>query len=673
MRLTTLTTAITAFSELPAKLPPGYAAAALTPDMQSQPLSLCVVVRTEQAKAGTQPGLVGGPFVLVRETLDARVYLGCICDAAGRVQRWLEIWVQDPQGLNNAAAAFRDQWTNTSLDEVWQRRCEAFDRIGGAVGAGFGSGGIVRTGWEKTHPAPMLIDVRRCVPVLPKDPKSGAMWMLCEDDGALHKKNAAPYSTSLSRQLWQPELGDDSVFLPQEALGSDAHGAAAAMGFGPDVAALNPCGGLMMVQPYCPLSYEQYLDSVSGATPQGHAADALVKLLAASAGFGQSGSALGGWLMLSGVGRSGRLVEALHLKVMLLASVIGAVRAATGATQMPMLNITSESFRVRMAEGLGAAPLWWTARGALVQPGESVELPLKGTEARYFVSGRGGGVSIYSAAATGRVASGRGDLRLVNVLDGGTGTILEGTLRTQERVEPGKNDLVWLRFTVGAQRVDLYATLDAQQAMSMGELRVRTIPHKLSEEAVMRIRAALGVPMRDVQFELVPLISTPADMYSLGVLGVRTLLVDGSRTLPVALDQVFSLAFEAAKTIEDGEELPARIARVLESDPRWDNGLGPQRLLQDDIGPEEAYASVPKALWCRVLAALVRMFTGLTPDARCKDLGDAPVGGVHRVFDTVQQEFYGLLVSCRSLIVADHRLNAEIREVVDGCLAAARR
>jgi hypothetical protein len=73
-----------------------------------------------------------------------------------------------------------------------------------------------------------------------------------------------------------------------------------------------------------------------------------------------------------------------------------------------------------------------------------------------------------------------------------------------------------------------------------------------------------------------------------------------------------------------------------------------------------------------VLAAIIRCFTGLGPDSTCKDYGDAPQGGLHRVFDRLIDDLYALLTACRTLIVADYRLNSEIRAVVQACLATAK-
>jgi hypothetical protein len=646
------------FAGLPRGLPSGYGAAPIS-ESERGAVRLCAVVRT-----GGKPG--ESPLVALRETLDAKVLLGCLADASGRVQQWVELWVQDTGGLAGALPGYRSALNNTMLDHRWVARCESFDKIEG------GAGSLVHTGWEKTNPSPLLVNLRTLEPVAAKDKKTGAAWALCRDEELLAKKGVPAYGTTVNRHLYQPDMGDESALLPLEVVGGDPE----AMGIGSaaEFASINGGGGLMMVRPFAPLSYEQYVDAISGADTEAGPSDAVLKAIAASAtaGAGAGPGKTGGWLGLGGVGMAGRLVEALHLKLMLLAGAASAVRATSASTQTPMLNVAARSFRVSLGAGTGVLPLWWTARVQLAEPGEGVELPIEGTSAKYFLTARGGGMSIYAPAAMSRSASGKGWLRLRNVISESGGVVLEGTLSTQERISPGTNDLLWLRFGVGQTRADLYAIVDTQGAMAAGEIRIRTIPHKLPDDVVARLKSALGVPIPEVNFEMVPLLSTPCDLYALGVLGVRTLLVGPKRPLPVALDEMLSLAFQAGREAQSGEDLATRLEKIFGTDKRWGASLGPQALLAEAGSAEDALVAIPPRLWFGTLAMMIRMFTGLSPDSRCRDLGDAPAGGVHKVFDGVLEDLYALLTACRSLIVSDYALNTDVRGVVKECMAAAR-
>ncbi len=651
--MSTTTTPPFVFAPLPCLLPKGYSAAPISEGERAAMVRVCAVLRSGAGPAQS-------PLVLLRETLDAKVFLGALMDAAGVIHEFLELWVQDTSGLSNALPGYRQALTNTVLDQRWTIRAESFAKGGAA--------GLLTTGWEQKNPAPTFIEIKSLSPVPARDKRNGAEWALCRDEGLLARKSVPGYATTTSRHLFQPEMGEETPLLPLDVVGLDP----AAMGVGgaAEIANFNGGGGMMMVRPYAPLSYEQYIDAITGVVGEAGSPDVLLASIAAAA-RGQSGKR-GGWLNLSAAGTPARLIESLHLKLMILAGAVASVRSAVATTQTPLLNVTAQSFRVRLARGAGTLPLWWTAQAELAEPGEGVELPIEGTSARYYLAS-GGGMSIYTPAAMGRSASGKGWLRLREVIGEAGGTILEGTLSTQDRITPGSNDLLWLRTTVGQTRVDLYGTIDADAAMASGELRVRTIPQRLSEDVTARLKAAMGVPIPDVSFEVVPLLSSPCDLYALGVLAVRTLLVGPKRPLPVALDEILSLAAQAGKEAEDGADLPTRLMQVFESDKKWATVLGPQSLLAEVTEADEAFLTIPPRLWFATLAMVVRMFTGLTPDSRCRDLGDAPGGGIHKVFDGVLDDLYALLTASRGLIVSDQGLSADIRGVVQECLAVVRR
>lgn len=647
------------FGGLPVAMPPGYGAAPIRAT-ETGAIRLCAVVK-------------GGRLVHLRDTIDAKVWLGCLVDAGGRVHEWLELWVQDLTGLAMAPTIYREGLSNAALDARWIARCdeqEALDEQGQALGAA----GVVRTGLERTHPAPMFLDARGLRPIEPRDGKTNAAWALCTDDGLLARAGAPAYGSTLARHLYQPEVPDEQALLPVEDATPQA------LGLPADAVALNPGGGLMRVVRYCPLSYEEYVDAVGGTLEGGrdgaNEGDLLLRSIAASV-TGDAFVPGAGWLMLSasaaGTSPAARLVEALHLKLMVYGGAVSAVRAAIASSQMPMLNVTASSFRVALGGGGAAAPLWWSAKVGLVEPGEGIELPIPGTDAKYYMGGRSGAVTVYAPAGQTQAGSGRGWLRLRNVLsDDAGGMILEGTLSTQERVIPGKNDLLWLRFSVGGTRLDQYATVDAKGSMAPGEVRVRTIPQRQSAEVAARLKGVLGVPIQDVTFEILPMLSSPCDLYALGVLGVRTFLTGKGVPLPVALDELLSLAGRVAQEPGEGEDLAGRLERVFGAEKRWGESLGAHMAASVGLSPAEASDVIPARLWTQVIAMLIRCFTGLGPDARCRDFGDAPVGGLHRVFDGLMDDLYALLAGCRTLIVADHRLNAEIRAIVRECMVASR-
>src|SRR5258708_24419544 len=89
---------------------------------QSTPVRLCVLVRQT-------PDAVAGSFILLRDLHDALVYLGCLTDAGGRVLQWIEVWVQNVDGLEASLPAYREAFSNFALDERWRNQKQAFEEL----------------------------------------------------------------------------------------------------------------------------------------------------------------------------------------------------------------------------------------------------------------------------------------------------------------------------------------------------------------------------------------------------------------------------------------------------------------------------------------------------------------------------------------------------------------
>lgn len=677
------------FGDLPASLPAGvgggggYRCIPLTPEQQSGVARLCAIV--QDAKDGRSS------LVVLRELLDARIILGAIADAAGRVHEFVEIWSQDTKHLASALPTYRQNLSNRLLDERWRARAKALDDAAGA--------GRFSTGWEDAHPEPIFLDLKKGVPVRAVEKASAGPptpWALCEDDEFLKRKGKEPYATSLSRSLYAPMLGDRSPLVaiagPEAA---DESAIIANLGLPAGTVPVS-LGGLMMVLPLAPLSYEQFVDALGGAGGEGSTESMLRERAARAAVNGEVGRASSilasgaGWLGASSASPGRRLPEVLHLKLRLLAEAVGIVRALS--EDGPLLNVSADSFRIHLARGGGAAaglPMWWTARVGLASPGEAIPLKIPGSETPYFLAGSDR-LSIYSAATLGASTQGRGVVRIRRVVDasmgssGGTppdraglafGTMFECTLTTHERLSVGANDLVWLRFTIGGTRVDTYALADAKAGGGSGggggggELRLRTLAQELPPGVAERLTQGAGVPIPDAMFEVLPLLSTPSDLYSLGVLAVRTLLVNEGTSLPVALDEAMSLANalaseKPADATDPVQAASAALGRLLANQKRYLDALGCQRLVSEKVDPAIAAAMIPAALWHEVLAVILRMFPAAGWFSRCKDFGDAPAGAPHRIYDGVLDNLHALLTKTRSLIVADQGLSREVHQVV---------
>jgi len=637
-------------------LPEGYAAIPISEDQKSVVLKICVLVKNK-------PDAVAGHLVVLRDTMDARVLLGCIVDSCGQVQEWVELWIQNSGSLLDTVSAARQALSNAMLDNRWRRQCQALEQLEGAA--------IVKTGWESERPLPTFLDISESSPVHPVDVNSGAAWKLCVDEGLLQQKGLPGYGNSLHRYLYIPELGSNSPFVPvtpAAPTNDSTKPLSEICGDPARIIPLNPQAGLMLVKKHVPIGLETFVDILSGKPWDGlKHGKTILDLGEAQKALRKDEPALSadGWLFLESQGRSGRLIETLHLKLRLLADIVSSVRSMVYHLQRPLLNISPESWQVELGEPGRGLPFFWTARAVLNDPGDAVPLVIEKSDFKYYLPARTPGTSVYRPLVTSLPTQGRASIRIRQVLpDTSDTTVVEGTFTTQERIEMARNDLLWFRLNLACGDINLYAHLEKDSAMAAGEWRFRTVAQNVNETRVSHLRNAEGVPIADVPFEIIPLLSSPYDLYSLAVMAVRILLVDNTNSLPVTLDETLSLLHQIEAEYDESASLEQRISGVFNSDQRWRQALGPHHLTFDEMTPDEAFSLIPFELWLPTLGTVLRMFPGPGPYSECKDYGDAPQGGLHKVFVKTTSDLDNLILRTRSFIVADWKSNQEIAAVI---------
>jgi len=637
-------------------LPDGYFAIPISEDQKPNVLKICVLVKKE-------PDAAAGHLVRIRNIMDADVFLGCIVDSSGRVQEWLEMWIQNSGSLIDTVSAARQVLSNTMLDNRWHRQCQALEELEGAE--------IVKTGWESEQPLPTFLDLSKKSPVHPVETQSGANWKLCKDEGLLQQKGLPGYGNSLHRYLNVPELGDNSPLVPvtpQAPTNDSTKPMSEICGDPACIIPLNPQAGLMLVKKHVPIKLDTFVDILNGKPWDG------LKHGRSILDLGESLKALSkdeptissdGWLFLETQGRCGRLMETLHLKLRLLADIVSSVRSLTYHLQRPLLNISPESWQVEMGEPGRGLPFFWTARVVLNDAGDAVPLAIEKSDFKYYLPARTPGTSVYRPLVTSLPTQGKAAVRIRKVLpDTSDTTAVEGTFTTQERIEMAKNDLVWFRLNLACVDINLHAHLEKDSAMAAGEWRFRTVAQKIHETRVSHLRKAEGVPVADVPFEIIPLLSSPYDLYSLAVMAVKILLVDNTSSLPVTLDETLSLLHQIEAEYDESKSLEQQISEVFKGDQKWPQALGPQHLTFDEMTPEESFSLIPSELWLTTLSIILRMFPGPGPYSECKDYGDAPQGGLHKVFETTLSDLDNLILRTRSFIVADWKSNREIASVI---------
>ena len=643
------------------KLPDGYIAVPITVDQESSVLKICVLARSD-------PDPARGHLIVLRNTIDAKVFLGCIVDASSRVLDWLELWIQNGGTLLNTPAADRLSLSNAMLDNRWKRQVLAFEQADATA--------IIKTGSESSNPLPTALDLSAGLPIHPIDAGSGTPWRLCTDEGLLQQRGLPSYGSSLHRYLYVPASGADSNLVPVTPgapTNEFTKPLSEILTDGSGVIPFNITAGLMLARKHHPIGIETYIDILSGAPWDG------LKHGRSLIDLGEQIEALRkdkenlcreGRLFLGRRGRCGRLIETLHLKLRLLADIVSSTHAMVYHLQRPLLGLRPESWQVQLGDVGRGLPFLWTGRAVLSDSGDAVALAIEGSDLQYYAPSPASGTSVYRPVVSSLPVKGRAAVRIRSILSEATdATVVEGTLTTQERMDVTPHDLVWLSISLACGDIHLYAYLESDSAIAEGEWRFRTAAQNMRAPEASALKAAEGVPLPDIQFETIPFLSTPCDLYALAVLAVRILLVDNTNSLPVVLDEMLSLMHQIETEYDESAGLEKGISDMFDKDKRWLASLGPHHLTWDDISSDEAFCIIPPGLWRAILKTILRMFPGLGRDSTCKDYGDAQPGGLHKVFEPTMEDLDSLILKTRSLIVSDWESNREISAVIREYLA----
>jgi hypothetical protein len=630
----------------------GYRGVSLRAEDRDAPIAICLFVRTDPSDSP--------PFILLRETMDASIYLGSIVDRVGHPKALVEIWVQN---VDRVAFSFRAQLeplTNSVLDRRWSDRVAMFRRLK--------RGTIIETGAEFDHPVPALIDGKKGAVVYPVDPGTQRSLVLCQDEKALQLAGLPSYGSSLHRYLWNGAGAEDPVFLAITSGAPLPPGGSSVTDIFKGLYPFNPGGGLLLVRPLAPLALTEFADILAGKTwPGFQCGKETIRLGAAYARLEDAEEILyrGGHLFSGRAGKAGRLLEVFHLKLNLILQAFEETRAAIRFQQLPFLTLQAESFRVQLSEIGTGLPLFWSAQVDLAESTCAAAISVEGSDVRYFIPPELSGPSIYRPETRGLPERGLATVRIRKIFaPTPAGTSLEATLATDERLNVAASDLIHVRLPIASGRTDLYGRVDESEALAKGETRFRTIPQMLSEPVQSALEQLAGAPVGNASFEILPLLTSPYDMYALGVLAIRILLVDDENTLAIALDEMLSLSRQVGIEHKPDVAIGKRLQTIIERDPRWGMSLGPHRLVRDEGIRQAAARVLPADLWWETIGVIIRLFPGTGPDSFCADLGDAPSSALDQIFETVISQIDLLLLRSRSLVVADWNQNLEIHDAI---------
>jgi len=646
----------------PSLLPPeDHALAPIHGCDAGTPLRICVLVQTKSDSAN-------GPFVLLRELPGSRVYLGAVSDVAGRIQEWLEIWVQTLDMKDLGFSSYQEKLSNHVFDQRWRSDCQAAKENLGEQ--------YIATGMEETNPGPVLIKLSDSAEDKFFAPVETTPWRLCKEDAVLESFGLPAYATSPFRYLHQTAAAGAKTFLATTAdapVNSHVQNLDRLTDGASVRAVFNPHAGLIRVVRFSPLELEALLQVLEGRAWKDSTPDA-ARFFPRSI-FAElqlwSASPKGQPFLLHGNDSADRLNEVFFLKLSILLDLLKEVRTYVRVQQIPLLNLSPASFRVGLAPTGGPFPALWAAKGSLVKAGQAYPLTIKSTQQKYFI--RLGRIepSAYLPEGLGAHSFGIGSVRLRTVISETDGTVLEGTLVAADYLGVDPHDLLWFKMSLGEERLEFFAHVHASEAVGPREARFRTVPTQLSASVGAALKRAAGTVFARSPYEIWPLLSSPCDLFSLAVMAVRILLANSTSNLPVILDEVLGLARRFGK-IEVNKNAPTTVLKTLiESDQHLRDLVSPHALVESSMTPVEARKNIRLELWLEAVTCVLRLFPGTGAYAYCKNFGDVAPLALETVFNEPIEELESLLARLSSLLVPSLFANEEIADILLKELATA--
>ena len=607
----------------------------------------------------------GGARPCLLETrADAVIYLGTICDFEGKPREWVEIRVQEISGIEGKLESAARDITGPMLDKRWTRMVDGHVSSDGEA--------LVRGPWEQVHGGPIFLNAEGSALA---EPAGG--WKLCLDDELLAKHRLATFSETWHRYLISE--GDGAKFVPLTATAPRSPATVEEEVAFTGLQAVNREAGLLMVRRLAGLKYEDFVDFISGKDFGGNQRELLrvppVGLYKRFLEKNAHGQAWVGFIH----GRSSvaeRLAEVLFLKLNALRGAFEALSSSVAAQKLPYLGLSADSFGVSLAEPAAGLPFLWNHRVGLCALSSVMPLPVGPGGDQMLLPCADISRSIYRAERLTGAIEGKGRVRIrkITPADDGGFSVIEGTLQTDEGLEVSRKDVLELDLRLPkGKRFKIHGNFVSQRA-AQGEHRFLSVPVALPAEVLQELEGG-GVQFSEkVEFRVIPSLGPTADLFSMGVLAVRTLF-NQDTPLAESVDDVLGLMHAYGHTFEanEWETGSGNLFSFVNSDKGkdWREKIGPQRVAFG-VSPEDAALAIPNRLWWQVVEFAGRLFPGEMPGSFAKDFDDFEARAPERVFADPAAALDGLIENCRSLLFGNPVASREILSVIKGFSARQR-
>ncbi len=358
------------------------------------------------------------------------------------------------------------------------------------------------------------------------------------------------------------------------------------------------------------------------------------------------------------------LAEILHLKLSLLHGILTAVESATRSRRLPLLNLKTRSFGLDWSGERAGLALW------SVQP--VLDIPSAAT--RWLGGGDGDdpvfllaeepAASIYRHPDITAPRFVRGNVRLRQLKTAGTQKDFletEGTLLLTEPL-PRATDTVLIHCPLAAHPIRANIT---SLEPSRGEIVFRTARWRPAPDIAASLADGGQAPApMDCDCAIVPRLSTPADLYALGVIALEILCGGSGQGLPMIVDETLRIAQRLSQEKTSVDAIPDTLAswQRREPDANWSSVLSCRHLANPAPDAESAARMVPPVAWHSALTWALRLLTGSCTQAYCQSPGEGSAQSPHLALEQPLKDLRNLLQRTRSLVSLEWKANLDLRD-----------
>ena len=623
---------------------------------------------------------VEGPFCRLRQLADANVYLGCFTDCAGHVLKWLELWVRDYDNIADTLHenAF-DIVNNMVLDARWDRQRKILELSDASH--------VYVTTLDAQMECPMHIDLYNKTADYVKDTASNTHWKICKEDNLLRRLELAPYSSTVHRYLYLEALGSDSDFLPvtpNAPQNAKTRSLEEALGGRSTLLPFNRYGGSVLVREVTPMSVQGYLKVLSGRAWDGVGQGQ--KKLVPKGVYREVSDRMtvgyaAGRLISTRPGESNWQLESLFLKVRLFYEMIAQVKACVELDKKPFFALELSSFGISLPETSPTSPFLWDAEVALNQISDAVDFSvetqtdLDSRETTYFRTFRPLPASIYRPEALGQHRTLIAEVTVLEVRrDRETGLYeISGSLRSADIQDQGFHGrhFYFIDYPVRGKRLRLVAEMTGADARFTDKIEFKTRKLPLDSAQQLALDSFIGVEQVGVYCEILPVLGTPCDLYSLGIIGLEVLFADSGSSLAQLKDELRTLAM-ACIDLDPEQPLVERIVQVLEDKPDLREILMPEALGLGGADHGSIRLLLECQIWEGVLAVIMKMLSGLLKhESYSPSLSNENNFRLAYVFDEPLRELSRFMAILRSMNVGDAQNAQLVSDVLDEMIKEA--